>query len=522
MINWVQDSFSAESWANWLEKTSINHDTLIESHGLIKADIWQFTVEILNTENKERISLELKDIINISKKILNEIPEWNELEVKLKETLKQFQDEVNQIAKKVHNESSQLMFFNEDVKSIAETILKEPDYETEFYQLLLNLSGLDNSSQFFAIMTIIGDDLNRLFNVDEYNANIFEYRADLTDETFLQLCAEVISRIDEISEDNVLKFKSILFSDLGGKSVFERLMGRKERGLLFDKVMKTIDTDEFNIMGHEYSRRRKLIYAVAYSPGRYGEVCLNEKISSFPEILQKNISDIVNNIILRRGESIESKFSSLSPERYQKWLSQRMMGSTTITPSSFDINQLTRNHWIRAQRQLCSFFGKTQLSHEDLKSVHKNLTEGEKDVKNPGKYRFEIEGTGIVRTSGGWTHTYCPKPLLKENMDAFLEWFNQSLIDSQENKINTIIFAAKTYQLCVSLHPFENGNGRISRLMMDFVFESSGLLPPILGKDVLDAVFPLDPIDIHVHVGFINKIVKGILESKTFLKINSL
>jgi len=54
--------------------------------------------------------------------------------------------------------------------------------------------------------------------------------------------------------------------------------------------------------------------------------------------------------------------------------------------------------------------------------------------------------------------------LLKE----FFDWYNKN-----KNKINPVELAALVHLKFVSIHPFSDGNGRISRLMMNFVLNRS-------------------------------------------------
>jgi len=55
--------------------------------------------------------------------------------------------------------------------------------------------------------------------------------------------------------------------------------------------------------------------------------------------------------------------------------------------------------------------------------------------------------------------------LLKE----FFDWYNQN-----KNKISPVELAALVHLKFVTIHPFSDGNGRISRLMMNFVLKKHG------------------------------------------------
>jgi len=57
------------------------------------------------------------------------------------------------------------------------------------------------------------------------------------------------------------------------------------------------------------------------------------------------------------------------------------------------------------------------------------------------------------------------QPLLKE----FFDWYSQN-----KNKIPAVELAALVHLKFVTIHPFSDGNGRISRLMMNFVLHKKG------------------------------------------------
>ncbi len=52
---------------------------------------------------------------------------------------------------------------------------------------------------------------------------------------------------------------------------------------------------------------------------------------------------------------------------------------------------------------------------------------------------------------------------------------------------------------------------------MDYVLERFKLPAPLLNKNILDAIFPLDPVKSN-HDEFMKKIIQGIIASKEFLE----
>ncbi len=88
-----------------------------------------------------------------------------------------------------------------------------------------------------------------------------------------------------------------------------------------------------------------------------------------------------------------------------------------------------------------------------------------------GKWRDD--STGPMQVVSGalgkeTIHYQAPSALLIENeMNLFLEWFNR------ENKTDLVLKAAIAHFWFVTIHPFEDGNGRISRALSDMLLAQS-------------------------------------------------
>ncbi len=99
------------------------------------------------------------------------------------------------------------------------------------------------------------------------------------------------------------------------------------------------------------------------------------------------------------------------------------------------------------------------------------------------------------------SHTYVPHQRVDEEAAFCLDWINSELKEcylKQEAdqagrpyvppetslcRGNPITLAAKAYHAMVSIHPFEDGNGRTCRAVMDFILQKFGILPPPLESD---------------------------------------
>ncbi|MDD5133645.1 MAG: Fic family protein [Candidatus Nanoarchaeia archaeon] len=104
---------------------------------------------------------------------------------------------------------------------------------------------------------------------------------------------------------------------------------------------------------------------------------------------------------------------------------------------------------------------KKDLSLQIILQWHKELFHGTKEdiAGKIRKHQVLISGSKFIP----------PLPaeldfLLKE----FFKWYNEN-----KNKINPVELAALTHLKFVTIHPFSDGNGRISRLMMNFVLNKN-------------------------------------------------
>lgn len=86
-----------------------------------------------------------------------------------------------------------------------------------------------------------------------------------------------------------------------------------------------------------------------------------------------------------------------------------------------------------------------------------------------GQYRTDNEGPMRVVSGYGKNETVHfeapPACILESQMKLFFDWFNG--ICSNEQKISSVIKSAVAHLYFVELHPFEDGNGRLARVVAD-------------------------------------------------------
>jgi Fic family protein len=115
------------------------------------------------------------------------------------------------------------------------------------------------------------------------------------------------------------------------------------------------------------------------------------------------------------------------------------------------------------------------LTHEMLYKWHKLLFEYSSNLSDVGSYRTHQEPMQIVSNRLGVEKIYFEAPpsiLVKKEMDRFIEWYNNF-------KGPLLIKAGIAHVYFESIHPFEDGNGRIGRLIAEKTL-SQGIGRPIL------------------------------------------
>lgn len=117
------------------------------------------------------------------------------------------------------------------------------------------------------------------------------------------------------------------------------------------------------------------------------------------------------------------------------------------------------------------------LTHEMLWQWHLNLFDHQSHISDLGKYRTHAEPMQIVSNRYGSSQIYFeapPRERVPYEMNAFINWFNST------NKSDSILERAAIAHLYFeNIHPFEDGNGRIGRLLIEKIL-SQGTKRPVL------------------------------------------
>lgn len=506
------DRMDGENWAHFLENIG-GEDAAASTKGVLEVSDAEVKVRVLS-EGGDFNDVTLSDIIEVSKKKLEEIRIAHEEAegvgltgkkiqqglVKLDERLRKILEEKGRAKAYAYDifnfEDDLQQVLNEKGEKDERTLLMEIAYQSKV-----------TKEDFTKILDIVHGDPKFLFHLTSYDESFF----DLTKETAsaelrMELAKTVLENFGALEPAEKEKFLSALFErNPQNVSLFSLLVGADDSGKVSGHILRALNEDFLNNSKNLDCKRQVLNHA--FSAKRYEQVFLQE--DNLPPESSKKVKDTSEQYKLDMA-SFSEEGGSLGPSpSYRSWQNEMMGSSTTIASGSSE-GKRAREGWLTAHRQVIAQAvsdrgTERRVDFEFFGKIHKSLADGE--VENPGKIR-----STIVRTSGGWGALYPPPQYLERLMPEFFDWFNKGLLLCESGSKNPLIFAAEVYQRIVSLHPFENGNGRACRLLMDYVLIRFSLPPPLLGKDVNVAVFPLKDAQIS-NEEVVNKILSGVMRS---------
>lgn len=109
------------------------------------------------------------------------------------------------------------------------------------------------------------------------------------------------------------------------------------------------------------------------------------------------------------------------------------------------------------------------LDHETLWKWHNMLMQGRYDIKNIGTYRTHDDPMQIISGPIGNPKVHFeapPSTRVKKEMNQFIRWFSQTP-PLQKAHLSALTRAGIAHLYFESIHPFEDGNGRIGRAISE-------------------------------------------------------
>lgn len=109
------------------------------------------------------------------------------------------------------------------------------------------------------------------------------------------------------------------------------------------------------------------------------------------------------------------------------------------------------------------------LTHDYLYQWHTMITNGRKDLNNIVAYRSHKEAMQVISGPIGNPKIHFQAPPSEDvfnQMEKFIDWFNKTA-PGKELELPPLIRASITHLYFVCIHPFEDGNGRIGRALVE-------------------------------------------------------
>ena len=120
----------------------------------------------------------------------------------------------------------------------------------------------------------------------------------------------------------------------------------------------------------------------------------------------------------------------------------------------------------KAYDYMFSLIKKKSIKEKDILFCHELFSRNIPNFINPGVYRqTEVIISGSKKI--------LPKANeVPQKMKKYIEWIN-----AERNYSHPVLFAAEAHRKLVNIHPFTDGNGRISRLVMNTFLYQDKLFP---------------------------------------------
>lgn len=114
---------------------------------------------------------------------------------------------------------------------------------------------------------------------------------------------------------------------------------------------------------------------------------------------------------------------------------------------------------------------KNNITERDVLQIHRLILQGINN-ENAGKYR------NVQVLISGAKHVPPQPYLVQKEMESLFIWYNEN-----KDYLHPIVLSAEMHERLVTIHPFIDGNGRTSRLLMNLILLQNGFPIAILKGD---------------------------------------
>ncbi|OGZ02384.1 MAG: hypothetical protein A2430_00465 [Candidatus Liptonbacteria bacterium RIFOXYC1_FULL_36_8] len=173
-------------------------------------------------------------------------------------------------------------------------------------------------------------------------------------------------------------------------------------------------------------------------------------------------------IITSTGASTRIEGAKMTDEEIARFL----RGLKTKTPKSRDEQEVAG--YADLIGRIFDNYKTINLTENWILQFHSILLQfSEKDKIHKGKYKSTDNTVVMTNKQGEQVILFSPTPpyLVKLEMENIITWTNEQ---SAVNEIHPILIIANFVFEFLAIHPFEDGNGRISRALTNFLLLRSG------------------------------------------------
>jgi Fic family protein len=130
------------------------------------------------------------------------------------------------------------------------------------------------------------------------------------------------------------------------------------------------------------------------------------------------------------------------------------------------------------------------ITESDIRALHEMILVEPYEVKaqtsdgSPTTKRITLgeykTSPNHVQTATGEIHYYTTPEETPAKMQELMEWYHAA---TQDKEIHPLVIAARFHHKFVAIHPFDDGNGRLSRILMNLILMQNGYPPAVIKMD---------------------------------------
>ncbi len=159
-----------------------------------------------------------------------------------------------------------------------------------------------------------------------------------------------------------------------------------------------------------------------------------------------------------------------NPLTYEEVRSALTIGTEGIRREKKDILET-----VNSRTALDNIFDTTnELTEEFIRRLHRSVQQG----ISQGAGEWKTKDNCIVDSAGTLIDTTTPARFAGERMADLVTWYGR-----EKARHHPLSLAAIVHNQFVYIHPFEDGNGRVGRLLFNFILIKNGFFPIVFFND---------------------------------------